>query len=240
MLQFLIVKREAVSVSHPYFSEKTTREAFIKRTSVELQDILSRDDVHRVLGSSAIRLQAMADTMYTPEVTSEGLIRLTTQQSVSDDLPVLALRPNEQLRRDKTFLSFGGRQFDHIPDERLIHLNEIVRRMLAGPEEAFMTQTFAQEDCTAVTMRLMCGLPGYPKSDVVTYFNFRPLVLVEFDPDKRAANAPQLINALTMADKVIVHPVTTVPSPEALDTLHAEWSAAGVVAEVAVRGLIQP
>lgn len=89
-----------------YALEKPARIAYLEQSKTDLQNVLSQDGIQVALGNRAARLLTLAQGLYVPEVSEEDVVALSDKQVGSNDLPVLALRDDEQVRRDSTFASF--------------------------------------------------------------------------------------------------------------------------------------
>jgi len=220
-----------------YLREQKSRTEFVQNIQHDVITVLADPRAKKVLGPLAITLTILARDMYIPDVSQHGMISIPAQKRGSDALPVLALRQGEQVVRDASFAGFTPQQLATTPDDQKRYFQMVCKRTEDLPQQKFAT--YLDDPGEASVRRMVHCIPEFPTADKSTYFNMRPLLLLNYPESGRPLRANKVGAALTMADFVMENAVVTTQGVGGFDLVNTDWSEqAGAVAEALQR--VQP
>lgn len=233
---------------HPYQTEKIARTAYVMRSGEHLLELLDQSDVQDMLGTAALKLKKITEDAFVPPVTGplrlrsddiigQSCIELAYELRDSDNVPIVAVRPDETLTRHPSFYYPTPRQTANAKAVKtelsLTHpaaqlegisyryIKESIQENDHARDQLETLELTTEEHATCQPLMLR---NFHPFKDVVTTLYWRPLLVVRYDPDAPYVPLGPLAQALVQAEQVLESPAYVTEGREH-ESLERNWLA---------------
>jgi len=211
-----------------------------------LLELLDQGDVQDTLGIAALKLKEITEDAFVPRVTDplrfrsddiigESCIDLPYERRDGDNVPIVAVRPDETLTRHPFFFYPTPRQIASAntvetdlplirPADRLRalthrYITDIVLEDGDAREQLETLELATEEHATCQPLMFR---DFHPFKDIVTTLHWRPLLVVRYDPNAPHVPLGPLAQALVQAGQVLENPAYVTERREH-ESLERNW-----------------
>lgn len=211
-------------MTNSYAAEMAARQEYVTTAAKALTEHLQTPSVQARFGDTGLQLATLAESAYCPDVTRGGIVELDPALMHSDAQPVIVLQPDEIVERSPRYVSFTPAQQQqerHGPS-----LHTVAGRMGAMTMSPDMLTVVGRRG-NSKARRLTYKIGDHPITDETTWFNLRPLGVLDYRKDAPLkVRMRQLATALGHAAYMISSPSVTFPDQKAFELNEKNWRTA--------------